>query len=509
MSTPNAVVVGAGPNGLVAAVELARRGVAVTVLEAAEGIGGGLRSRELTEPGHVHDVCAAVFPMGIGSPALRALPLEDHGLRWVQPEVPLAHPLDGGRAVVVHRSLERTAQGLGADGPAYARLVEALATRWWDFAHDALGPLRVPSSPLLMARFGLRALRSAASLAEGSFRGEEARALFAGCAAHSFLPLERGPSAAFGIVLLGAAHAVGWPFVEGGSQRLADALAALLAEHGGEILTGRHVRDLDDVPPADAVLLDLAPAQVLEIAGTRLPRGYGRALARYNYGPAVFKLDWALDAPIPWSAEPCRKAGTVHVGGTLAEIAESERAPWQGRVSPRPFVLVAQPTLCDPTRAPAGRHTAWAYCHVPPYYDGDATAVVEAQIERYAPGFRDRIVARSVLAPDDFERQNPAYVGGHVVGGVPTYRQLVTRPTLSATPYETPLPGVYLCSQATPPGGGGHGMCGFHAARVALRRLDAAARSGPGNPRSSPSRLRAARGRQRGPDRNDIREDAR
>jgi phytoene dehydrogenase-like protein len=466
-----AVVVGAGPNGLVAAVELARRGVDVTLIEAADRVGGGLRSLPLTEPGYLHDVCASVFPMGIGSPALDALPLADHGLRWVQPEIPLAHPLDGGRAVAAYRSLEATARGLGDDGPAYERLVGAVARNWRAFAADVLGPPGLPRSPLLMAGFGLRGLRSAAAVARSSFRGEEARALFAGCAAHSFLPLERGPSAAFGIVLLGAAHAVGWPFVGGGSQRLADALASLLRARGGEIRTGRRIRDLAELPEADAVLLDLAPAQLLELASGRLPAGYARALAAYEYGPAVFKMDWALDAPIPWEAEACRRAGTVHLGGTLEEIAASERAPWEGRVDARPFVLVAQPTPFDPTRAPAGGHTAWAYCHVPARYGGDPSAAIEAQIERFAPGFGGRVLARSIRTPADFEAYNPAYVGGHVVGGVPTYRQLLTRPTLSLKPYATPLPGVYLCSHYTPPGGGGHGMCGHHAARAALADL--------------------------------------
>ena len=472
---PDAVVVGGGPNGLVAAVELARRGVGVTLIEAAESVGGGLRSRALTEPGYVHDVCASVFPMGIGSPILERLPLAGHGLRWVQPEIPLAHPLDGGRAVVAYRSLERTVEGLGADGPAYASLVGEIASRWPAFARDILGPPRLPRSPLLLARFGMRGVRAAASVAASSFRGEEARALFAGCAAHSFLPLERGPSAAFAMVLLGAAHAVGWPFVEGGSQRLADALASLLTSHGGRVETGRRVRDLAELPDAQAVLLDLAPAQLLELADGRLPTGYARKLASYDYGPAVFKMDWALSGPIPWEAEVCRRAGTVHLGGTLDEIAASERAPWEGRLARRPFVLVAQATPFDPNRAPRDGHTAWAYCHVPAYYQGDASAVIEAQIERFAPGFAETIVARSVRTPADIENDNPSYVGGHVVGGVPTYRQLLTRPTRSLRPYATPLAGVYLCSQYTPPGGGVHGMCGLHAARAALGDLGIAA----------------------------------
>ncbi len=461
---------GAGPNGLVAALELARAGASVTLLEAAEAVGGGLRSRPLTLPGFTHDVCAAVFPMAVGSPALRGLPLAEHGLRWVHPELPLAHPLDGGRAAVVHRSLEHTAAALGADGRAYRRLVGRVAGRWWDFARDVLAPPHLPRSPLLLARFGLDGIRPAASLARAAFRSEEARALFAGCAAHSFLPLERGPSAAFGIVLLAAGHAVGWPFAEGGSQRLADALTSLLTARGGSIRTGAPVDDLAQLPEAEAVLLDVAPAQLLEMAGGRLPEGYAHALASYHYGPGVFKVDWALEAPIPWAAEACRRAGTVHVGGTLEEIALAERAPWEGRAAERPFVLLAQPSAFDPTRAPAGRHTAWAYCHVPAYHQGDLTGAIEDQVERFAPGFRDRILARSTRAPADVERDNPAYVGGHVVGGAPTFRQLLTRPTLSLSPYETPLEGVFLCSQYTPPGGGAHGMCGFHAARAALRR---------------------------------------
>ena len=471
MSPPRATVVGAGPNGLVAAVELARAGLEVTLLEGAETIGGGLRSAPLTEPGFVHDVCAAVFPMGIGSPALAALPLAERGLSWVQPEIPLAHPLDGGRAAVAYRSLDQTAEALGSDGPAYAGLVGDIAGAWWAFARDTLGPPRVPDAPLLLARFGARGVRSAASVARSSFRTEEARALFAGCAAHSFLPLERGPSAAFGIVLLASAHAVGWPFVAGGSQRLADALADLLRDEGGRIETGRWVTSLEALPAASLTLLDLAPAQVLEMAGDRLPPRYARSLASYEYGPAVFKVDWALDAPIPWAAQACRRAGTVHVGGSLDEVIEAEEAPWRGAAADAPFVLVAQPSLFDPTRAPGDAHTAWAYCHVPAYHEEDRTEAIERQIERFAPGFTDRIRSRSVRGPAAFETDNPSYVGGHVVGGVPTFTQLLTRPTLSLRPYRTPLEGVFLCSQYTPPGGGGHGMCGYHAARAALRSL--------------------------------------
>jgi phytoene dehydrogenase-like protein len=463
----DAVVVGSGPNGLAAAIELARRGRSVLVLEAAETIGGGTRSAELTLPGFVHDVCSAVHALAVGSPFLRGLPLAGLGVELVQPPAPLAHPLDDGSAVMLERSIEVTAAGLDAgDGEAWSGLLRPLVRRADALLEDTLSPLRRPRHPLLLARFGLAALRSADGLARRRFRGERARALFAGLSAHSMLPLSARASASFGLVLGLLGHAYGWPVARGGSQRIADALAERLRALGGEIEAGRRVASLDDVPPARAVLLDLTPRQVLTIAGDRLPSRYARRLAAYRYGPGAFKLDYALDGPIPWRAPECARAATVHLGGTLEEIVASEDAP--GHV--RPFVLLAQQSLFDDTRAPGGKHTVWAYCHVPNGWDGDATDAIEAQIERFAPGFRDRVLARVARAPADLERYDENYVGGDINGGLQDLRQLFGRPVPRLVPYSTPVPGLYLCSSSTPPGGGVHGMCGFLAARAALAR---------------------------------------
>jgi phytoene dehydrogenase-like protein len=459
----SAVVIGSGPNGLSAAITLARAGCDVLVHEAAAGIGGSARSAALTLPGFVHDVCSAVHPLAVSSPAFRDLPL---AIDWVHPEAPLAHPLDDGTAVVLERSLEATCRGLGADGARWQRLMQPLVEAWPTLQDEILGPLALPRHPLLMARFGLHALAPAASLARRWFRGERARALFAGIAAHSLLPLDMRPSAAFGLVLGVAGHASGWPFPRGGAQRISDALAGLLRSLGGAIRTGARVESLPDAP---LVLCDLTPRPFLALAGSRLSGPYRRLLERYRYGPAVFKVDWALDGPIPWKARECGRAGTIHLGGTLEEIAESERAAWNGTLAERPFVLLAQPSLFDPTRAPAGKHTAWAYCHVPNASAADMTEPLEAQVERFAPGFRRRILARSVMGPAALERYNPNLAGGDINGGAADLPQLFLRPTPRT--YTTPLPGVYLCSAATPPGGGVHGMCGYHAARLALARL--------------------------------------
>ena len=440
------------------------------VREAAARVGGGLRSAELTAPGFVHDVCATILPLAVGSPFLRTLPLGEHGLDWAYAPVELAHPFDDGTAVAVRRSVGETAAGLGADGRAYAALVGRAARDWELLAPAVLAPLaRLPRHPWALARFGLSGLLPAATLARGVFRGEQARALLAGAAAHSMLPLERSPSAAFGVVLLALAHVPGWSTPRGGAGRLAEALASYLRSCGGEIETEAPVESLADVPSARAVLLDLTPKQVLAVAGDRLPHAYARRLAAYRYGPGVFKLDWALSGPIPWTAPECRDAVCVHLGGTLAEIAASEQAPWEHRVADRPFVILAQQTVADPSRAPAGWHTAWAYCHVPNAWDGDATRAVEEQVERFAPGFRDLIVARAPRGPAELEASNPNLVGGDVNGGVQDLAQLVFRPVPRLVPYSTPVPGLFLCSSSTPPGGGVHGMCGYGAARVALR----------------------------------------
>jgi phytoene dehydrogenase-like protein len=478
MNQPDAVVVGSGPNGLAAAIVIAQTGRKVIVFEAEPTIGGGVRSAELTLPGFVHDVCSAVHPMAVASPFLRALPLADHGLELIHPPAPLAHPLDDGRAVVLERSLQTAIESLGEDGAAYRRLIGRTVEDWPLLEPALLGPiLRVPRHPLALARFSLRGVRPSARLASDVFAGEQARALFAGAAAHSVLPLEQLGSASFGIVLLALAHARGWPVARGGSQQIAQALASYLRALGGEIETGAPVTALEELPPARTILCDIGPAQLLTLADSRLPARYRRALGRYRYGPGVFKLDYALDGPVRWNAPECARAATVHVGGTLAEIAASERAPWQGQHAERPFVLVAQPSLFDPTRAPEGKHTLWAYCHVPNGSSLDMTERIESQIERFATGFRDLVLARHVTTGSDFELKNANIVGGDINGGAANLRQLIARPTLRRVPYSTPVPDLYLCSASTPPGGGVHGMCGHLAARAALKRLGVRAAS--------------------------------
>ena len=481
----DAVIVGAGPNGLAAAVTLARAGRSVLVIEAAATIGGGTRTAELTLPGFRHDVCSAVHPLALSSTFFRDLPLDRYGLAWVEPPLPLAHPLDDGTAVALERSVAATAAGLGRDAGAYRRLMAPLVARWSAVTEDLLGPPPIPPHhPVALTWFGIEAILPAALLARLWFRGERAAALFAGMAAHSILPLERPGSAAFGLILAMAGHAVGWPIARGGSQSIADALAAYLRDLGGEIITGQRVASLAELPPARALLFDVSPVNLVRIAGDRLPASYRRKLERYRHGPAAFKLDWALEGPIPWSAAECRRAGTVHLGGTLAEIARSERAAWQGTHPEQPYIILAQPSLFDPTRAPAGKHTAWAYCHVPnlhhvrrhvsgtsevPGTSADMTEQIEAQVERFAPGFRARILARHVMAPADFEVYNPNYVGGDIIGGAQDLPQFFARPVLSRNPYTTPAEGIYLCSASTPPGGGVHGMCGYYAAQAVLR----------------------------------------
>ena len=466
------VVVGAGPNGLAAAMRLAEAGHEVVVIEAAPTIGGGSRSAELTLPGYLHDVCAAVMPLGAGSPFLRKLPLEQHGLTWVQPPVPAGHPLDDGTAVLLHRSVDATAAGLGADAGAYRRLVGPLVERWHDLADASLGPLTEGvRHPFVMARFGLPGMLSASRLAGWTFRGERAKALFAGMAGHSILPLARPFTAAFGLMLSVTGHSEGWPVAHGGAGRFVDAMGTYFTSIGGRIETGRRVTSIAELPRARVTLFDLDPAQVASIAGDRLPMDYRRRLRRFRQGPAAFKIDLAIDGPIPWTAPELVQAGTVHLGGTVREIAAGEATVARGGHPQRPFVLLAQQSLFDETRAPRGKHTVWAYCHVPAGSTVDMTDRIEAQIERFAPRFRDRILARHVTTPSDYARYNRNYVGGDISGGAHDGLQLFARPVLRRVPYATPAPDLFICSASTPPGGGVHGMCGYHAAGAALKRL--------------------------------------
>jgi phytoene dehydrogenase-like protein len=467
-----ALVIGSGPNGLAAAIALLQAGVEVEVREAADDVGGGLRSAELTLPGFVHDVCATALPLAVGSPFFRTL---DLAVAWVQPDAPAAHPLDDGTAVVLERSLAATAEGLGSDGVAYRRLVEPLVEAWDELAPTLLGRLPPPPSRALralsaagvaqLARATRTALGDARSVAESLFETERARAWFAGHCAHGVLPLERRPSAGFGLALAVLGHAAGWPFVRGGSSRLAEVLAARVRELGGSIVTRSAVNEL---PAEGLVLADVVPRELVRIAHGRLPERFERRLRSYRHGPGAFKVDWALDGPIPWRAQECRRAGTVHLGGTLEEIAHSEWAAWSGRITERPFVLLAQQRVFDPTRAPEGKHTAWAYCHVPNGSEVDMSERIEAQVERFAPGFRELVLARSSFGPAELEARNRNLVGGDVNAGAMDLGQLFARPAFWRVPWRTPLPDVYLCSASTPPGGGVHGMCGYWAARAAL-----------------------------------------
>ncbi len=467
----DAIVIGAGPNGLASAIVLARAGHSVLVVEARDTIGGGARSKELTLPGFVHDICSAVHPLGIGSPFFRTLPLEQFGLEWIQPDVPLAHPLDDGTAMLLQRSVTETAQTLGVDAAAYEAFMGQFVAHWPRIEAAFMGPLRIKPllHPFALAPFGLSALQSVNSLATRHFKGERARALLAGVSAHSMLSLDQMTSAAAGLLLMTAGHIYGWPVPRGGSQSIVDALANYLLSLGGEIRTGFEVKNIDDLPSARAYLFDVTPRQIIRLAGHRLPSGYIHRLERYRYGPGSFKIDFALDGTIPWSAQECLRAGTVHVGGTLAEIANSERQVWRGEPSSRPYVLVAQQSLFDTTRAPSGKQTVWAYCHVTNGSNIDMTEHIEAQIERFAPGFRDRILARHVTNAPALEHYNANYIGGDINGGVQDIWQLFTRPIFRLDPYTTPASDIFICSSSTPPGGGVHGMCGYFAGLSAIK----------------------------------------
>lgn len=467
----DAVVIGAGPNGLAAAVALARAGKAVSVLEARETIGGGLRTAALTLPGFAHDVCSGCHPMGVLSPFFRSLPLDQHGLRWIFPPASVAHPMDNEPAVLLRRSLADTARELGGDASVYERTFAPFLGDPHGLLADLLGPAQLPRHPIKMARFGLPGLLPATTAFRSRFREVRTRAVLAGCAAHSILPLDRPLTAAVGMIFALTAHVADWPVSAGGTRAVGDALASYLRALGGSIETNRPVRSLSDLPPARVILFDTSPTQLADIAGPVLPEGYLRRLRRYRYGPGVFKLDLALDGPIPWRDPRCLEASTVHVGGTLDEIAAAEGAVWRGEHPERPFVLVVQQSQFDATRAPAGKHTGYAYCHVPANSTVDLTDVVEKQIERFAPGFRDRILARHIMRTADFQAENLNYVGGAITGGVSDIWQFFTRPVARLDPYSTPNPRVFICSASTPPGGGVHGMCGYYAAQSALRGL--------------------------------------
>jgi len=464
----DAIIVGAGPNGLAAAIELARAGRSVCVYEANKTVGGGARSAALTLPGFIHDVCSAVHPLAAGSPFFSKLPLDQYGLEFIYPPACLAHPFDDGSAVLLYRSLARTSEGLGRDRSAYRKLFLPIVHRWNEITGDLLGPPRFPRHPLTAARFGVHAIRSAKGLAESIFRENKTRALFVGMAAHSFLPLHRLATAAFSLMLGGMAHAVGWPIARGGSQNIANALAAYFVELGGEIVTDYRVESLDELPPAKAILCDLTPRQILRVAGNSLPARFRRKLDRYRYGPGAFKMDWALSSPVPWTAADCNHTATIHLGGSFEEILSSEQQVARGEHPQKPFVILSQPTLFDRSRAPNGQHTLWAYCHVPNGSTMNMADRIEDQIERFAPGFRDCILARSVMSPRDLEDHNANLIGGDINGGSQNLLQMFLRPTSRL--YSTPREGLYICSSSTPPGGGVHGLCGYHAARVALRK---------------------------------------
>ena len=462
----DAIVVGSGPNGLAAAIRLQQAGVSVLLLEARDTIGGGMRTKELTLPGFYHDVCSAVHPMALGSPFFSTLPLADYGLEYLFSPLEAAHPFDDGTAAFLSRGIGETAAALGPDAGVYRRLVAPVAEHWEAIAADSLGPFSFPRHPLIMARFGLNALRSASAIA-GRFSTAKARGLWAGMAAHSIQPLTNVASAAIALVLSAVGHRYGWPVPKGGSQAIGQALAGYFVSLGGEIRTDVNVSSLEQLPSHHAVLFDLTPKQLLTIAGHRFSPHYRRQLSRYRYGPGVFKMDWALSGPIPFTAPECRRAATVHLGGTFEEIALSEQQAYNGKVSTAPFVLLSQQSLFD-HRAPAGKHTAWAYCHMPNGSEADMSGIIEGQIERFAPGFRDLVLARHTMNARQLEAYNPNYVGGDINGGIIDIRQLFTRPALRISPYRTSAKGIYICSSATPPGGGVHGMCGYHAANTVL-----------------------------------------
>jgi phytoene dehydrogenase-like protein len=466
----DAVVIGSGPNGLAAGILLQQNGLSVLLIEGKDTIGGGMRSAELTLPGFTHDICSAIHPLAVASPYFETLPLAEHGLEYIYPEIAAAHPLDNGKAAVLKKSIEETAAQLGDDAEAYKRLMAPIVKNWPSIAPDVLGPLHFPKHPVAMAGFGLKALRSVASVA-GGFKSEEAKGLFAGMGAHSMQPLTNLSTAAVALVLMTNGHLKGWPLPKGGSQKIADALASYFVSLGGKIETNTYIKSLEQLPSSHAVLFDITPKQLLQIAGHKFSSIYKWQLERYRYGMGVFKVDWALDGPIPFKAEECLQAGTVHIGNTLSEIVASEQQIWDGGHPEKPFVLLTQQSLFDTSRAPVGKHTGWAYCHVPNGSMVDMTEAIEKQVERFAPGFRDLILAKHTMNTAQVEEYNPNYIGGDISGGAIDLGQLFTRPALRWSPYKTSAKGIYICSSSTPPGGGVHGMCGYHAAKRALRDI--------------------------------------
>jgi phytoene dehydrogenase-like protein len=466
----DAVIVGSGPNGLAAAIYLQQNGLSVLILEAKSEIGGGLRSAEVTLPGFTHDICSAIHPLAVGSPFFQQLPLADHGLEYIYPEIATAHPFDNGTAAVLKQSVTETAKLLGNDEHAYLNLIQPIVDDWPNIAADVLGPLHYPKHPLAMAKFGLSALTSATHLSK-RFKTEEAKGLLAGMAAHSMQPLSKITTSAAALVLMVNGHLKGWPIPKGGSNRIANALASYFISIGGKIETNTYVKSLDQLPSAHAVLFDISPKQLLQIAGHKFSSLYKWQLERYRYGMGVFKVDWALDGPIPFIAEECKKAGTIHIGNSIQEITNAEQQTWDGKHPEKPFVLLSQQSVFDATRAPEGKHTAWAYCHVPNGSKMDMTNAIENQIERFSPGFKDRILAKHTMNPIQMEEYNPNYIGGDINGGVIDIGQLFTRPALRWSPYKTSAKGIYICSASTPPGGGVHGMCGYNAAKRVLKDI--------------------------------------
>ena len=471
MKRYDVAVVGSGPNGFAAAIAAQQAGLSVVILEAAHKVGGGVRSEALTLPGFVHDIGSAIHPLGAGSPFFTTLPLQHHGLEWVYPEAAVAHPLDGGQAFLLTRSVADTAAQLGVDRQAYTKLMQPIVDQWDDIAPAFLGPLRWPDHPLALAGFGLKAIQSAEGLANRIFKGTPARAFFAGLAAHSMLPLDKTVSAGVALVLGALGHVVGWPFPKGGAEQLTNALHRYFLSLGGEVITHHRVRSIKDIPPCKATLFDITPYQLLDIQGLDFGRSYRRQLEQFQYNQGIFKIDWALDEPIPFTNEFCHQAATIHLGGTMEEIAESERMIWNKQHSKNPYVLLVHQSPFDPTRAPDGKHTAWAYCHVPRYSEVDMTGAIEKQVERFAPGFKDVVLDRYTMNTAQVQQYNANYIGGDINGGAQTLMQLFTRPVMNLTPYRTPLEGVYICSSSTPPGGGVHGMCGYYAAKTALHDI--------------------------------------